>query len=208
MSASRENIITLNSDIVRAGYNQNQDKSAIELFIHFLVGVLESFFINDNKMEDLEDEFENILIGYSLYIKDTNTPKNHQAYTANNNKDPTGHLKYIILAEYLRKAINLMRSFFPNRELSKDDEALADILGSNFKKSWHRIQQGKYNIFGQETKICIYYMARHCNSDFTPHWANLMNCEEICKMTIKETFDGDVYNRLKEKRLMLFLTKT
>ena len=119
MSASRENIITLNSDIVRAGYNQNQDKSAIELFIHFLVGVLESFFINDNKMEDLEDEFEKILIGYSLYIQDTNTPKNHQAYIANNNKDPTGHLKYIILAEYLRKAINLMRRFFSKQRVIK-----------------------------------------------------------------------------------------
>ena len=90
----------------------------------------------------------------------------------------------------------------------KDEEALAEILGAKFKKGCHRIQQGKDNIFGQETKICIYYMARHCNSDFTPHWANLMNCEEICKMTIKETFDGDVYNRLKEKRLLLFLTKT
>ena len=39
-------------------------------------------------------------------------------------------------------------------------------------------------------------MARHGNSHYTPHLNNLMNCEKICKMLMKATLDGDVYNRL------------
>ena len=80
-------------------------------------------------------------------------------------------------------------------------------MGEKIKKGCRRRQQGKDNIFGQETKIVLYRTARRGNSNFNPHWNNLMNREEICKMTMKATLDDDVYNRITEKRLLMLLTK-
>ena len=177
MSASRENSITLNSDIGRAGYTQNQDKAVIALFNHFLIDVLGFFSINDMKVDYLEDEVENMLMDYSIYMRDTNIPKNHQACLDDPNKDHMGYLKYTSLVEYLSKDINFLRKLVPNSDLFKDEEALADILGEKFKKGYHRRQQVKDNSFGQETKICLYCTARHGNSYFTPHFTNLINCE-------------------------------
>ena len=67
MSERRANRSALNSDIGRSGSTQNQDKSAITLFNNLIVDVLRLVYINDMKMDDLEDEVENILIGFSLY---------------------------------------------------------------------------------------------------------------------------------------------
>ena len=131
-------------------------------------------------------------MGYSIYIRDTNTPKNHQACLANTNKDPTGYLKYTSLAEYLIKAINFLRRLVTNSEFLKDDEALAEILGETFKKGCRRSQQRKYNSFVQETNIGIYCTERNGNSHFNLHWTNLMNCEEICKMIMRAALDGDI----------------
>ena len=161
-------------------------------------------------MYDLEDEVETIIMGYSLYIPDTNIPKNHQACLSDPNKDPTGYLKYTSLAEYLRKVINFMRRRVPKNEFLKDEETLAEISGGGgvgVKKVCRRIQQGKDNSFDQETNIGIYLTARHGNLNFTPRWNNLMNYEEICKMMMKANLDGDVYNMLTKIRLLMLLTR-
>ena len=117
------------------------------------------------KVDDLEYKFENILMGYSLYFQDTNIPKNHQACLADPNRYPTDYLKYTRLAEYLIKAINFLRRLVPNSEFFKYEEALSEIPGEAFKKGFRKSQQGKDNSFGQETKIGLYCMARHGNSN-------------------------------------------
>ena len=180
MSASRPNSSALSNDVGRAQATQNQDKAAITLFNYFLVEVLGSVSIDDMNTDDLEEDAENILTGYSLYLRDTNIPKNHQACLADPNKEPTGLLIYTGLTQYLSKAINLVRKLVPNSEFLKDEVAVADISGANFKRGCHRSQQGKDDSFGQETKIGLYRTARHGKSQFTPHWTTRMNCEEIC----------------------------
>lgn len=207
MSASRSNSSALSNNVGRAPSTQNQDKAAITLFNYFLVEVLGSVSIDDMNTDDLEEDAENILTGYSLYLRDTNIPKNHQACLADPNKEPTGFLMYTGLTQYLSKAINLVRKLVPDSEFLKDEDAVADISGAKFKKGCHRSQQGKDDSFGQETKIGLYRTARHGKSQFTPHWTTRTNCEEICKNMIRATKCNDIYNRLTEKRLVLLITK-
>jgi hypothetical protein len=206
-AAATTNSTALGRDISRAGSTKNQDKSAIALFDHYLVNVLGLVSIDDMKKEDLEEDVENMLTGYSLYLRDTNIPKNHQICLANPDKEPTGYLVYTGLTEYLSKTINLLRKLLPDNEFLKDKDAIADISGAKFRKGCQRSQQKKDNSFGQETKIGLYRTARHGHSQFTPHWIFSMNCEEICKKMINDTKCDDVYNRLTEKRLVLLLTK-
>ena len=54
------------------GYN-----SAISLFNHFLVNVLNETEIEDYEIERLNADVEDILRGYSMWLRDTNIPKNH-----------------------------------------------------------------------------------------------------------------------------------
>ena len=100
--------------------------------------------------------------------------------------------KYTSIAEYFSKAMNFLKRLLSNSKFLKGDEVLAEILAENFKKCFYRIQKVKDNSFGQETNIGLYCTARHGNSCFTHHWSNLMKCEEICKMMMKATLDGDV----------------
>ena len=91
------------------------------------------------KMDDLEDEVEKKIMGYySLYIQDTNVPKNQQACLVDPNKYPMGYLEYTSLVEYLIKAINFLRRILPNSEFFKYEESLPDISGAIFKKGCRR----------------------------------------------------------------------
>ena len=133
ISASRENSRALNSGTSKVGYTQNQDKSAITLFNRFLVVVLGLVSINELKIDDLKDDVEKILMGYSLYIRDTNIQKNHQACLADNKKYFMGYLKFISFTEYLIKDINL----FPTKNSG----------GRGSEGKYLNIKNFKYDIF-------------------------------------------------------------
>ena len=52
-------------------------KSALSLFDHFLVNVLNENKLADMDIGELDADAEDILRGYSLWMRDTNIPKNH-----------------------------------------------------------------------------------------------------------------------------------
>ena len=70
------------------GYN-----SAISLFNHFLVNVLNETEIEDYEIERLDADVEDILRGYSMWLRDTNIPKNH-GQARIENKQTTSYMNY------------------------------------------------------------------------------------------------------------------
>ena len=166
--------------------------------------------IDNMELDVLNEECENILTGYSLYLSSTNIPHNHQQYLQNPNLIPTKFLEPSGLVNYLSKAINLFKKLLNtyNNEFLKDEMAVKDISGVSFTKACRRSKNNKDSNFGIESKIGLYRTARlGASSSHPPHWINLMNCNDICNNMLKETKNGDTQSRLTEKRLALVMTK-
>ena len=62
----------LKRDISRADSTNQQDVPAFALFNHFLVNILGMCPLDDISDEDLDYDAENILTGYSLFLRNTN----------------------------------------------------------------------------------------------------------------------------------------
>ena len=201
------NSAALSRDIGRADSTIEQDKSAINLLNHFLVQILNMNEIDDIDIEELNEECENILMGYSHYLRNTNIPLYHKRFLKNPELIPTQFMTHSGLMNYLSKAINLFRKLLGTRnEFLNNEEAVQDISGVKFARACKRSQQGKDSTFGIESKIGLYRVAR-LGASGCPHWINLYNCDDICKNMLKETKNGDTASRLTEKRLTLVTTK-
>lgn len=198
----------LKRDISRADSTNQQDVPAFALFNHFLVNILGMCPLDDISDEDLDYDAENILTGYSLFLRNTNIPVNHQKCLADPTITVTSYLKYSSLTEYLGKIIVLLKKKLPENDFLKDKAAVDDISGIKFQKACKRKQQQKDDTFGHESKIGLYREARHGSKiGFAPHWTALTNCDEICKNMMMHTKGGDTYNNLTAKRAALVITK-
>ena len=206
-NSTAPNSAALSRDIGRADSTIEQDKSAINLLNHFLVQILNMNEIDDIDIEELNEECENILMGYSHYLRNTNIPLYHKRFLKNPELIPTQFMTHSGLMNYLSKAINLFRKLLGTRnEFLNNEEAVQDISGVKFARACKRSQQGKDSTFGIESKIGLYRVAR-LGASGCPHWINLYNCDDICKNMLKETKNGDTASRLTEKRLTLVTTK-
>lgn len=208
---ARKRSEVLSRDMGRAPTTSAQDKSAIDLFNHFLVDILGLDDIDEIDMEVLSDDLENILTGYSYYLCNTNIPVNFKKYLADPELEPTQFMVYSGLKTYLSKALNLLQKLLPNHEFWKNEEAVADITGASFEKACRRSQQKKDANFGQESKVGLYRIARYGRSynlkESSAHWINAFSCEAVCKVMLKKTVRGDTANRFPEKRLSVVVTK-
>lgn len=124
----------LSKDVGRAPSTTKQDDPAIQLFEYFLTEILSLPPLSEINSSELDEDMENIMTGYSVYLQNTNIPVNHRAYLNDTTKLPTSFLKYTTLKEYLSKAVNLMTKTFPDNEFLKDKEAVGDISGKKFEK--------------------------------------------------------------------------
>ena len=124
----------------RAGTTIRQDEPAFRLLNYFLVNILGSVPIDHKTTTDLEEEAEDILTGYSVYLRDTNIPRYWERYLDNENKAPKGHMDFASLEKYLGKVKNLLQKLVPNIDFWKDEEAIKDITGANFKRGCKRSQ--------------------------------------------------------------------
>jgi hypothetical protein len=100
------------------GYN-----SAISLFNHFLVNVLNETKIEDYEIERLDADVEDILRGYSMWLRDTNIPKN-QSQARIENKQTTSYMNYTGLKEYLSKTIIALKEVLPENPFLNDKSEL------------------------------------------------------------------------------------
>ena len=150
----------LKRDISRADSTNQQDVPAFALFNHFLVNILGMCPLDDISDEDLDYDAENILTGYSLFLRNTNIPVNHQKCLADPTITVTSYLKYSSLTEYLGKIIVLLKKKLPENDFLKDKAAVDDISGIKFQKACKRKQQQKDDTFGHESKIGLYREAR------------------------------------------------
>ena len=114
------------SDSTKKGY-----KAALSLFDHFLVHVLHGSSLESFEVVRLNEEVEDILTGYSLWLCDTNIPKNYDGARDNNKKNDkqtstaTSYMAYSGLKEYLHKTILVIKDILPNNSFLNDDEELA-----------------------------------------------------------------------------------
>ena len=123
------------SDSTRKGY-----KAALSLFDHFLVHVLHGSSLESFEVVRLNEEVEDILRGYSLWLCDTNIPKNYGGARDNNKKNDkqtstaTSYMAYSGLKEYLHKTILVLKDILPNNSFLNDDEELDLISGKNLRR--------------------------------------------------------------------------
>ena len=198
------------SDSTKKGY-----KAALSLFDHFLVHVLHGSSLESFEVVRLNEEVEDILTGYSLWLCDTNIPKNYDGARDNNKKNDkqtstaTSYMAYSGLKEYLHKTILVLKNILPNNSFLNDDEELDLISGKKFEKACKRSQANKSDTFGVESKVGLYREARHGGADKsrTPHWTCLVNCDVICRNMMNKTKTDDTYNDLTAKRAALVLNK-
>ena len=108
MSATN-NAAAMDRDMGRADSTISQDKPAIKLFNYFLTHILGLPTLDEMDVSDLSDDLENIITGYSIYLRDTNIPRNHTKYLTDPNAVPTSYLAYSSLNKYLGKAILLTK---------------------------------------------------------------------------------------------------
>jgi hypothetical protein len=116
--------------------------SAISLFNHFLVNVLNETEIEDYEIERLDADVEDILQGYSMWLHDTNIPKNH-GQARIENKQTTSFMNYTGLKEYLSKTIIALNEVLPENPFLNDKSELDLISGAKFKKACKRSQMNK-----------------------------------------------------------------
>ena len=166
--------------------------SAISLFNHFLVNVINEPELEDFKIEHLDADVEDILWGYcSMWLRDTNIPKNH-VQARNEKKETTSYMNYTGLNEYLSKTIIALKELLPDHPFLNDKRELDLISGDKFEKACKRSQMNKSDTFGVESKVGLYRVARHGkDTKGTPHWTCLINCDEICKNLMDRTKTDD-----------------
>lgn len=190
------------SQMTASGY-----KSALSLFDHFLVSVLNQAELENMHVDRLDAEAEDILRGYSLWLCDTNIPKNHNNPNREH-REGASYMAYSGLREYLSKTILVLKDILPDNPFLMDQDELDLISGDSFKKRCMRSQMKKSDTFGVESKIGLYRVARHGrDASGTPHWSCLINCDEICKNMMYATKTDDTYNDLTSKRLALLFNK-
>jgi hypothetical protein len=182
-------------------------KSALSLFDHFLVNVLCESKLADMELDELDADAEDILRGYSLWLRDTNIPKNH-AGARDKGEVTATYMAYSGLKDYLSKTIQVLKDLLPDNQFLSDDNEIELISGVQFEKGCKRSQMRKSDTFGVESKIGLYRVARYGpDATGTPHWTFLINCDTICKNMMNETKIDDTYNNLTGKRLALVLNK-
>ena len=119
------------SSMTAAGY-----KSALSLFDHFLVSVLNQTKLESIHVERLDAEVEDILRGYSLWLCDTNIPKNHNNPNRENREGAT-YMAHSGLREYLGKTILVLKELLPDNPFLNDKDEIDLISGESFKKKVH-----------------------------------------------------------------------
>jgi hypothetical protein len=154
--------------------------SALSLFDHFLVKVLNEEKLVDMQLDELDADVEDILRGYSLWMRDTNIPKNH-AKARDKGEDTATYMAYSGLKDYLSKTIHELKDLLPDNAFLHDEDEIEPISGAKFEKACNRSQMGKSDTFRVESKIGLYRVA--C----PPHWTFLINCDSICKNMMNET---------------------
>ena len=93
-AGGKRNSTQLSRDISRAGSTKTQDGSAIKLFNYFITEILNMIPLDDLELPHLEEGVENILISYSLWLCDTNIPRNHEKYLSNPDLEPNGYMTH------------------------------------------------------------------------------------------------------------------
>ena len=112
---ARKPSAALNADMGRASSTKSQDVPAIKLFNYLLSEILCLSPIDEISMEQLKEGVEDILTGYSLYLCNTNIPKNHEKYLLDKDAPPPNDfMKFSGLTEYLSKAIQLLKKIMPD----------------------------------------------------------------------------------------------
>lgn len=181
--------------------------SALSLLDHFLVKVLNEEKLVDMQLDELDADAEDILRGLSLWMRDTNIPKNH-AKARDKGEDTATYMAYSGLKDYLSKIIHVLKDLLPDNAFLHDEDEIELISGAQFEKGCKRSQMRKSDTFGVESKIGLYRVARYGpDATGTPHWTFLINCDSICKNMMNETKNDDTYNNLTGKRLALVLNK-
>jgi hypothetical protein len=175
--------------------------AALSLFNHFLVRVLYLSQLDNISIESLDADAEDILRGYSQWLRDTNIPKNHaNARDKQNETSSPTYMSYTGLKEYLDKTIIVLKEILPTNTFLNDDDEIALISGKKFEKGCKRSQMSKSDVFGVESKVGLYRVARHPTiPGYAPHWTSFVNCETICKNMMYKTKNDDVYNDLTGK---------
>ena len=170
--------------------------------------VLDLSELDNISVESLDADAEDILRAYSLWLRDTNIPKNHAKARDKNVTPSPPCMVYSGLKEYIDKTINVMKEILPANAFLMDDEEIALISGKNFEKGCKRSQMSKSDVFGVESKVGLYRVARHPTiPGYAPHWTALVNCDTICKNMMYRTKNDDVYNDLMGKRAALVINK-
>ena len=195
------------SAMTKGGY-----QSALKLFDHFLTRVLDEPKLKDMVAEQLDADVEDILRGYSLWLRDTNIPKNYgNARDEDKEELPTAksYMAASGLKEYLSKTILVLKEILPSHPFLFDEGEMSLLSGEKFMRGCKRSHLLKSDTFGVESKVGLYRVARYGpdGAGGVPHWTFLINCDIICKNMMNKTKTDDVYNCLTAKRLALVMNK-
>jgi hypothetical protein len=68
------------------------------------------------QLDELDADVEDILRGYSLWMRDTNIPNNH-AKARDKGKDTVTYMAYSGLKDYLSKTIHVLKDLLPDNAL-------------------------------------------------------------------------------------------
>jgi len=116
--------------------------SALSLLDHFLVKVLNEEKLVDMQLDELDADAEDILRGLSLWMRDTNIPKNH-AKARDKGEDTATYMAYSGLKDYLSKIIHVLKDLLPDNAFLHDEDEIELISGAQFEKGCKRSQMRK-----------------------------------------------------------------
>lgn len=97
--------------------------------------VLDLSELDNISVESLDADTEDILRAYSLWLRDTNIPKNHAKARDKNVTPSPPYMVYSGLKEYINKTINVMKEILPANAFLMDDKEIALISGKNLRRA-------------------------------------------------------------------------
>jgi hypothetical protein len=84
------------------------------------------------ELDELDADAEDILRGYSLWLRDTNIPKNH-AGARDKGEVTAMYMAYSGLKDYLSKTIQVLKDLLPDNQFLSDDNEIELISGVTSK---------------------------------------------------------------------------
>jgi hypothetical protein len=118
--------------------------------------VLDQPELKDMDAEQLDADVEDILRGYSLWLCDTNIPKNYGNARDEDKAELRTAKLYMAasgLKEYLSKTILVLKEILPSHPFLFDEEEMSLLLGEKFERGCKRSHMLKSDTFGVESKV-------------------------------------------------------